>query len=54
MQEHTFDICACVKTENDWDSVTPGEFRKALLDRINSLDDSEILEAVGHVDSDYN
>jgi hypothetical protein len=51
--EHTFDFCFTVSNGHHDSSVhtTPGDLRAALLARISSLPDGELLEACGWVDT---
>lgn len=48
--EHLFDLCFIVENENEEGQATAIELREALLKRINSLNDVEIVEACGLVD----
>lgn len=50
MNHFVFDICFSMKTDKDLVEITEDEFRKAILDRLNSLQEGELVEAVGLVD----
>lgn len=50
MNHFIFDICFSMKTDKNLTEITEAEFRKALLDRLNSLQAGELVEAIGLVD----
>ena len=53
---HIFDFCFSVTSEDpNYENVLPEDIRKAILDRLRMVDDDELLEVCGFVDTDeYN
>jgi len=53
---HIFDFCFSVNSEDpDYENISAKEIRKAILDRVRMVNDDEILELCGLVDTDeYN
>ena len=48
---HMYDIAFSVVNSNEDGEVTGAEVRDAILDRLESLDNDEILEAIGYCDT---
>ena len=48
---HMYDIAFSVVNGNEDGEVTGAEVRDAILDRLESLDNDEILEAIGYCDT---
>ena len=50
MKTYTLDICFTMETDKEPEDWTSGQIQQALLERLNSLTDGEMLEAVGIVE----
>lgn len=54
LYNHAFDIAFSITTNcPTGDSVTAYDLRKAILNRVDNLSDTEILEAVGQLSGSY-
>lgn len=50
MNHFVFDICFSMKTDKNLTEITEDEFRKAILERLENLQEGELIEAIGLVD----
>ena len=48
---HMYDIAFAVVNRNQDGTVTAAEVRRAILDRIESMDDDMLLESIGYCDT---
>lgn len=50
MNHYMFDICFSLKTDKDLVEITEDEYRKAIMERLDNLQEGELVEAVWLVD----
>lgn len=50
MNHYIYDITFSIKTDKDSVEITGEEFRKAIMERLDSLLEDELIEAVGLID----